>query len=426
MDFIAKNTRGAIPSTEQVNAEIKEDLASVEAEHNKPIQTNPEDVVPNLVEKPTEEKPTDIPEGESQGEEGESSSEEPTEEPTEEPVSPEEEEEEGVSLKGDAAENFKKLRTKFKEVRTEKEALEKTLKEHTKELEGYRRGEKIPEELEKREARIAELEEKEKVLDLRTSRYYQEKFVKPLEGIKQQLTKIAKDYGVDPNLLGQAANLQSEAELNRFLSNNFDPVGATEIKSIIKSYHRLQQEAVEAEKEPKMALNKMMENAKSAEQQQRVARMEAMQDTSRQAWKDALKKIKQEGKVRELIFKEGDSQHNQVVTPIVQAAAREYGKLVTELVKSGLESLPLPLAETLSRMCQLAHASAVAIDSRERAVAMMEEIEASSYRTNRYARPSMAGKPGTGKPYSNGKGAFGGPSSTEEASEALINSIHRG
>jgi hypothetical protein len=121
------------------------------------------------------------------------------------------------------------------------------------------------------------------------------------------------------------------------------------------------------------------------------------------------------------MYQEGDVDHNnKVVKPIVEAAASEYGKLVKELVANGLEELLKPLASALSRLCQLAHASAVAIDSRERAISMAEELQTNTQRTNRYARPSVSGKVGSGKTSQNGTG---GPSSPMEAAESILRQI---
>jgi hypothetical protein len=405
MDFIAKNSPGQAP-VNPAAGEIQSDVDQMAENKNaETVITAPtsDEVVPDVTVEEQEAEP----------------------EPSEAAVEPEADtEDDVVELKGSTAENFKKLRTTVKELKEETSRKDELLGEVTKELEAYSKGEKIPEELEKREARITELEHYEKLLNLKKSRYYQDNFVKPLDGIKNKLEKIATDYGIDPARLKQAANLQSEAELNRFLSNSFDAVGAGEVKSIVRDYKALQAAAVQAEKEPEVALNKMIEGAKAARAEQQVQRLEVMQDITRNVWKESLDDIKTEGKIRELIYQEGDVEHNsKVFTPIVKAAASEYGKLVNELARNGLETLPKPLAYALSRLCQLAHASAVAIDSRERAVMMAEQIETNTKRTQRYVRPSVSGKVDAGASSKNGAGAGGGPNSTEEAASQLLQQV---
>jgi hypothetical protein len=405
MDFIARNS-GQSQSNSAAEV-IQSDVNAMAAEKNEPVVPSTEEVVPDVAAAEPE------PEQES----------EPEQEPESEPEPEQEGSEDDLELKGTAAENFKNLRTTVKDLKEETKRKDKLLTELTKELESYSKGEKIPEELERREARISELEHYEKVLNLKKSRYYQENFIEPLNGIKSNLERIAKEYNIEPDRLKQAANLPSEAELNRFLSNNFDVVGAAEVKSIVRDYKALQSKAAAAEKEPVQALNKMIEDANIARAAEQAKRLEVMQDTTRDAWREALNHIKDEGKVRELIYKEGDTEHNEkIFTPIVQAAAGEYGKLVKELARNGLESLPKELAYALSRLCQLAHASAVAIDSRERAVSMAEQLENNTKRTQRYIRPSVSGgmDSSAGR---NGAGAGGGPNSPEEAAEALLKSV---
>ncbi len=409
MDFIAKNTRGQAP-VNPAAAEIQSDVNRMAEEKNKEIV---------ITEQVVDEPVPDV------------TIEEPLEEPKSSEAAPKPEEEveldeDDLELKGTTAENFKKLRTKVKELEEESTKKDEIMAELTEELEAFSSGKKLPDELVRREERIAELEHYEKLLNLKKSRYYQDEFVKPLQDINGKLEKIADDYNIDAGRLKQAANLQSEADLNRFLSNNFDPVGAGEVKKVIRDYKALQAAAQRAEKEPAEALNNLIEKANAARAEEKIQRLEVMQEITKKVWREALDDIKSEGKIRELIYKEGDVEHNaKVFTPIVRAAASEYGKLVNELARNGLETLPRNLAYALSRLCQLAHASAVAIDSRERAVAMAEQLETNTKRDQRYIRPSVSGRADSSSTSKNGTGAGGGPGSTMEAAEQLLNTIRK-
>jgi hypothetical protein len=408
LDFVKRNTPGYNPAA----SAIQQDVDRMAAERSEQVITAPEtpdptpapDVVPDITKEDiSEEQP-------------------PVEEPSEDQAeAAEEAPDEEDELKGSAAENFKKLRTKLKEVENDSGKKDKLLEEVTKELESYVKGEKIPEELKKREERLAELENYERILNLKKSTYYQDNFVKPIQQLGDKLDKIAKEYNIDPAQMQRAVNLKSEADLNRFLSNNFDTVGATEVKNIIREYQGVRAQAIEAEKEPEKAMTAMIESANAARAQAKIKRLQAMQSITKDSWKKSLDQIRDEGKIRELIYKEGDIEHNnKIFKPIIEAAASEYGKLVKELVANGLEDLPEPLAYALSRMCQLAHASAVAIDSRERAVSMAEELQTNTQRTNKYTRPSVSGKVGAG---GSSKSGAGDPSSPMEAAERILQQV---
>ena len=141
-------------------------------------------------------------------------------------------------------------------------------------------------------------------------------------------------------------------------------------------------------------------------------------------WVDSLVKIKEEGTALELIHKPGDSEYNsKYVDPIIKKAAVEYGKLVTLLSENGLERLPKDLAFAISRMCQLAHASAVAVHTRNDAVKHIEELEGNVQRTTNYIRPQLGATNGGG-----GKAEAPGskPTTTEEASNALLKQVGLG
>lgn len=421
LDFVQKNIRQPSQPT-TVGEVIQKDVDQMAEEHRTPINP-PAEPAQEPAQEPAAADGEPVPDltKESEDEDEITHEEDEGDTPIEAEEGDTETDDEGTILKGDAAENFKRLRVKVKELKTESDNKDKLLEELTQELESYTKGEKMPEELARREARITELEHYEKLLNLKKSPYYQDNFVKPIKGIQARLESIAKEYGIDPSKLKQAANFQNEADINRYLSNNFDTVGASEVKKIINDYKGLQKRAVAAEKEPEQALNAMIENAQKVKQEQKLERLEVMQDITRNAWRESLDHIKEEGKVRELIYKEGDVEHNsKVFNPIVQAAATEYGKLVKILVQNGLEELPQPLAYALSRLCQLAHASATAIDSRERAVSMAKALENNTARTQKYIRPSVSGKVDAGRSSRNGSN---GPSSPMEAAEQLLQQV---
>lgn len=332
----------------------------------------------------------------------------------------EENEGELQEVKSPSAENFKNLRNIVKTVKhqlTEKETELNTVKS---ELEQYKSGEVLPEILQSKEQRISELERYEKIVSLKTSPAYHDKYIRPLSEINDRLSQIAKDYEIPTSVMSQALSLDNRAELNRFLSSHFDDVGALEVKQLVEKARGIQTEAREAEKEPTSALERIVAEAENARAEKRKKDLQVMSQASKDAWVDSLIKIREEGDAIELIHKPGDSAYNQkFVDPIVRTAAQEYGKLVTMLAEHGLERLPKDLAFALSRMCQLAHASSVAMATRNEALRHSEELSRNVERESRYDRPALGSSGG----HAGSPGPMKLPESPKQAAEMLLEKV---
>ncbi len=294
------------------------------------------------------------------------------------------------------AQHFKKLRLKVKETESTLKAALAEKEELKQQVEKYTKGEVIPEVLQQKEARIAELEHYEQLHNLKGSAAYKEKVAKPLEIKQTRLNAIAEDYGVPATVMTDALNFEKESELNGFLSAHFDGVGALEVKKIITDMKDLQAQAVEMERTPAQTFAQMQaEQAKinDAQEQERVAKLGS---SSRNGWINALTKIRKEGRALELIRKEGDNAHNEkYVDPILKQASGEYGKFITALAKAGLKELPEEVGNALAEAVLLAHASAVALPTRNEAMRQAEELQKNT-RYNNLIRPSVGGGVVTG------------------------------
>lgn len=359
----------------------------------------------------------------------------PTEEPkTEEPEQPVEAEEigeeqtdsdlegegEGDDNKISAAENFKRLRGVVRETKKTLKTKEEELEAVNQKLQQYESGEVFPEVLKEKENRIAHLERCEKLVSLKTSPYYHEAFIKPLTETQEKLVALAKDYEIPEDVINQALSVTNRAELNRFLSSHFDDVGALEAKQLITDIQDIREEALEAEQEPQSSLQKIIQESETLQLERKKQERQTMSRVSKDAWVDSLLNIKEEGIAAELIYKEGDSEYNKkFVDPIISKAATEYGKIVNILAENGLDHLPKELAFALSRMCQLAHASSVALHTRNNAVKHIEELENNVKRTTSYLRPQVGSSNGSGA------AASSGPQRTtpQEAADLLINQV---
>lgn len=315
--------------------------------------------------------------------------------------------------------NYKNLRTTYKETKKALREKEELLTKTTEELTKYKSGEVLPDALKEKESRIANLEKYEQIVSLKTSPEYQRKVIEPLSSLTKKLDVIAADYKIPPEVLRQATEFTSQAQLNNFLSDNFDAVGAIEVKQLINQAKEIEQTAKQMESEPSAALTNLITEGQRAEQARKVQERAQMQVESRNAWADSLNVVKQEGRILELIPKEGDEEYNsKYIYPILEKASEEYGKLVVALAENGLSKLPKELAHALSRLTQLAHASALSIESRNHSLQKAQDIEKNTTRNTRYIRPQIGSSVGRG-----GEPAAPAPSSPRSAADVLLGQI---
>jgi len=316
--------------------------------------------------------------------------------------------------------NFKNVRKILNETKTQLSSKEQELKRLKDELERYKTGEVVPEVLKEKEAEIARLSKYEKLISLKTSPEYQDKFIKPLSNIQQQLTTIANDYKIPPQKLLSALNIRNQADLNRFLTTHLDDGGFLEVKQLIRQAQGIQDQANEAEKEPASVMEKLIQEGEQARAQRVQQQRESIKTTTRSVWSDAYDEVVKEGKALELIYKDDDPEHNQkFVEPIVKQAASEFGKIINMLVESGLEKLPKDLGHALAKAVMLAHASATSLETRTAAINEAEQLLRNQTRNNRIFRPPVGSStPGVETVPQEGKRM-----TPAEAGKSLINSI---
>lgn len=315
----------------------------------------------------------------------------------------------------------------FKQLRIAKKELSKTLKEKETELEAirakvtkYESGEELPEAIKPLQQRVQELEKYEKLHSLKTSPAYKEAFIKPIEEINSKITAIAADYGIPKNVMEQAVSIKNRAELNRFLSDHFDDVGALEVKQLITRAQEIKTSAQRAEEEPVRVLQEIELQYKNMQEQRRAHNNSVLAATSKDAWTEAHSEIQKEGKALELIFDPANQEHNkQFVEPIVTKAATEYAKIVKLLAQNGLETMPKDLAKAISKMVLLAHSSAVAMETRAAAEREAAELRQNTTRRTNYLRPNTIG---SGAP-NNSRGEQKPPANPQEAASRVLESV---
>lgn len=322
-------------------------------------------------------------------------------------------------------EHWVKLRTKTKEL---KESLSQTQAERDElkqKVTRYETGEVVPEILHEQEERITKLSHYEKLHNLKMSSEYTDKFTKPINSTVSRLRETFTEYGVPPEQVDQAIthamNTGSRTQLNAFLSDVFsDTVGAEEAKKDILSLKQLQTDASEAEKEPGKILEHLQEEAKKIQTLKQQERIGKISENARTSWADSLNEIRSENQVHELIRRVDDPEFNaKFVDPILTKSAQEYGRIVTELTRLGIEEIPKELAKGLAKLVSLAYASSTAIASRDAAINRLSEVESSADRLNNLMRPRVGGGNANGSKPAATPAAL----TPQQAADQLINSV---
>ncbi len=300
----------------------------------------------------------------------------------------------GNDVKAPAGENaIKRLRSIIKNVSKKTNEYKAEAETLRKKVTDYETGLAMPELVSQQQARLEELEKYEKIYAIKSSPTYRKRFVEPLAEEKGKLNKIATDYKIDPSVLDAAYNATSVAEQNRILSAYIkDDIGALEAKSIFSNMKKIENDALEAEKEPVKVLARIEEENKQIVEAERHRANEMIANTSRDAWTESLSGLREDKRFPELVYREGDTEHNEkVVRPILTRAGQEYGKIIKILAQHGLTALPKEAASAMSRMTQLAHQAGVLAVERSKLQARVSELEGILKTRNTVGRPGVNG-----------------------------------
>ncbi len=305
---------------------------------------------------------------------------------------------EEANLANPGAENFKKLRKSHGELKKSLAEIAREKEELRSKLTQYETGEAVPEVLKAKDEEITRLSRYEKLVNLKGSKEYKEKYVTPIEQTKQKLKEIFADYGVPAEALdsvvNKAINTSKRPELNQMLLEHLgnDELGASEAKAHVFKAWEIQKQAREAEAEPAKALETLQQETESIQQVREVERRNRIVKVAENTWVETLEEIRQEGTLLELIHKEDDPEFNQTYPDkLLPQAAKEYGKMITELGKQGLTDLPKLLAKAVAKMVLLAHASGVSAETRNWALGQVDTLTENLTRRHTQLRPPIGG-----------------------------------
>ena len=320
------------------------------------------------------------------------------------------------------AENFKKLRKAYKEHKEKYKEIETKYTTAEARLKDYETGAALPEIVQNLENKVAAATKWEKLHNLKMSEEYQDEYARPLEEARTKLKTIAKDYELPEEVIEEALGYTNQAQLNGFLSEHFDSVGASEVKQLISQAKDISLRAKQAETEPEAIMQRLKEEhdaRKVIENEQRVNKITA---TAKSSWNEAIEDLQREGKMTEIIHRPDDPEHNEFfVKPILQQAGQEYGKIVTMLTEAGLKELPPKVSKALASMTARALASSVAVASREAAVAELGEMQQVINRITNAKSPNIgsASGRGSGEPAQATPKGYGGDTTLSTAANLL-------
>lgn len=304
--------------------------------------------------------------------------------------------------------NWKKMRTSYKELnrtykktQEEKDAIAKKLKE-------YEDGVAVPEVMQSLTNRVAGLEVYEKLYNFKGSPVYQENFAKPIQQNKEKLVALAKENGLNEQVVDAVLNAQG-ADVDRVLTQYFkNPITALEAKGFVKNIQVKHAEALEAEKEPAKSLARMQQESDEIVASKIQKAHEVILHTSKEGWSESLSGLREDKRFAEISFREGDTEHNEkYVRPILTKAATEYGRTVKILAEHGMTQLPKELAVKLARSDQLAHYAAVLLTERDAANKRIQELEGQIKTRNFVSRPGITGTSHTAAPAPTGRHGVG-------------------
>ncbi len=303
--------------------------------------------------------------------------------------------EEDKTPKKDLHENFKKLRTSHKQVKEELESQNNLVAELTRKIEQYESGEVLPESVQQLQERVKELEPLKELRDLRLSPEYEEKYAAPLENAVSKARQFAQDYEIDPSILDHARELTNKKERNKFLRGHLDEVGTLEAVSILDEITLKENEIVDAESQPAVSFEQLKQERANYAREQEETRVSRIKTSAKSAWTDALTELRSSGEYPEVTLT-GDPKIDSRIKPIIEAASKEYGKMVTAFGKLKMADLPEDQAKILAKWALMAQSASLMALSRASHYREQQEVLATTRRHNPMYRPQIGQSNGLG------------------------------
>lgn len=299
---------------------------------------------------------------------------------------------EPVKKKKSKEENLKGLRNALSAERDRSKSLETELEETKRKLESVDDVDQLKAELAASKERIGELEKYEKLVGVKQSKEYREKYVDGIQSLLDEVSEIAKDYEVPNSVLKQAVAQSSRRQLNELLGEHFDAVAVGDVRPIILKIQKLLQEKKSIDDGPIEAEEQLL---KAGEEKEKIAQEKArksIQNTVQDEWANSLVLYTGEDSGVD-ILKEvpGDNEHNKTRAELINKAATEYGGALSKLVTRGLRELPADVAQEFASRFQLAEVAKHLLAERAALQERLDDLEDKFKKQKAYNRPMSAG-----------------------------------
>lgn len=286
--------------------------------------------------------------------------------------------------------SFADLRKALNKVNEDLKAKSQEITTYQNKIKSYEEGEVIPEKLRPKLDRAETLEKYETLHAFKVSQEYENKFVKPLEGLTQSAKRLAEDYRVDPSVIDRAMKTTDRREQDRILVNHFGDLGALEVKKVIGEMSSIQTQMAEAEKNPFQAFEAAKNEARMLRQRELEAGIKQIEVAGKNGWVNAIQKHSITGEFPELMIT-GDTEHDATVKPILQRASKEFSNVMKVLVAHGVKSLPPEVVEIMADRFMRSEAYGTAAQQRNEIARHNYDIQQQNAARAGFRRPGIGG-----------------------------------
>lgn len=295
-----------------------------------------------------------------------------------------------IKKKPTKEESLSALRKKNEALSAEREAKVSEAEELRTKIAKYESGETIPEPVRKLQDRVHELEHWEEVHNLKFSRGYKENFIEPLTNLQTEAQNLAAEYDIPADVFNQGLALTKEKDLNEFLLDHFDVLGAGKAKDLIQNINGIKGRQREAEAKPGEVLKEFESNYAARQEVELGQKMQAIEKNAVKGWSSGLAKLRAQELFPELEIT-GDLTRDNAANNVMQNASAEFGKAVKIMVMGGATNLPVEFLENMAQYYLLGHTSVSAAKSNEFYYTQNQDLIKTSRAQTPFRRPGVGG-----------------------------------
>lgn len=288
--------------------------------------------------------------------------------------------------------NIVGLRNALKTEREKIADLEAQIKERDEKLATTGDVQELNTKLQEATKRIGELEKYERLLGLKKSKAYKEKYIDGADNLLNQIKAIAKDYNVGADVIKKAVATGNRKDLNQLLATNFDSVAVNDVRPLVLELQQLLIDKRRAESEPDKVEAELIKSTELREKSEQESARIRMQNTVQEGWADILTLYSSEDSGAEVLREiSGNDEHNTRRLGIVKKAATEYGNILGVLAKDGLRNISEDTAKALAARFQLAEVAGYLIAENTEQKEELTQLRSEIKKLRGYSRPLANG-----------------------------------